>query len=52
MISINVPKKESKEKAPEHSLSYKNHLREAKADAEKKMTVEKSQRLKKAGLVK
>lgn len=52
MISINVPKQESKKKAAEPSVSHKNHLRDAKARAEKNMTVEKAQRLKTAGLVK
>jgi len=52
MISINVEKSEVKEKEPEKSISQKNLLRKAKADAEKKMSLEKSQRLKNAGLVK
>jgi hypothetical protein len=52
MISINVPKTEVKEKEVEPSISQKNLLRTAKEDAEKKMTQEKYERLKKAGVVK
>lgn len=52
MISIDVKKPEVKEKAPEKSLSQQNRLRQAKENSEKKMSVEKAQRLKKAGLVK
>ena len=52
MISINVPKKQTKDHEPEKSMSQKRLLREAKADADRKTSVEKSQRLKKAGLVK
>jgi hypothetical protein len=52
MISIDAKKPEAKEKEPAKSLSQQRMLREAKEDAAKKMSVEKSQRLKKAGLVK
>jgi len=52
MISINVPKQDIKEKEPEKSNSQKNLLRSAKEDAEKKMTVEKAARMKRAGLTK
>jgi len=52
MISINVPKQNIKEEKPEQSLSQKNLIREAKDDAAKKMSQEKYERLKKAGVVK
>lgn len=52
MISINVPKQEVKEAAPAKSLSQQRYLRDAKRDSEKKMTAEKYERLKRAGIVK
>lgn len=52
MISINVEKSEVKAKEPEKSLSQKGLLRRAKADAGKKMSLEKIQRLRNAGLMK
>lgn len=52
MIIINAVKPKVESKEPEKSLSHKNHLRRAKEDSEKKMSLEKSQRLKAAGLAK
>jgi hypothetical protein len=52
MIAIDVKRSEAPEKEAEKSLSHQRMLREAKDDAAKKMSVEKSQRLRKAGLVK
>jgi hypothetical protein len=52
MISINVEKPAVTEKEAEASISRKNMLRKAKEDADKKMSAEKYERLKRAGLVK
>ncbi len=52
MISINAEKPEIKKEKPEKSISQKNLLRKAKEDPEKKMSLEKYERLKNAGLVK
>lgn len=52
MISINVPKQEVKTATPAQSLSQQKYRRDAKREAEKKMTVEKYERLKRAGIVK
>ena len=52
MISINAKKPEVAGKEPEKSLSQQKMLREAKGNAEKKMSLEKYDRLKRAGLVK
>jgi hypothetical protein len=48
MISIDVQKPEVKVKEAEKSLSQQKRLR----DADKKMSVEKYERLKRAGIVK
>lgn len=52
MIAIDKGNKEVKKAQPKPSLSQQNHARRAVEQNEKKMTVEKAQRLKRAGLVK
>lgn len=52
MIIIDVEKPEVKEKKPEMSLSQQKLLRDAKEEAQKKMTNEKIQLLKRAGIIK
>ena len=52
MISIDVKKPAVKIIEPEKSLSQQKRLRGAKDEVEKKMSVEKADRLKRAGIAK